>query len=735
LGKSAQIPQRGLEGAQLPFKLVSALLAHCLAALAIALLTPAATLASATGAGCPNHASPGFRSYLPDCRAYELVTPAYKEAMAVNSNGGLSHDGTRLIMRSYGSFAGVDSAPIGGAIYMANRASTGWHTTPLEAPLIATYPRFDGNASSYDLTRNLWAPTFPDQAAEDIYVHEGDGTFIRVGPGGPPGAIEPRLNFVGASGDLSHLVFNDRAPLSVDSEVRLWSGDATRGEGQLSLYEYVGSGNVEPQLVGVSNEGVVAKIGESRLISQCATIFGSPEGDVYNAISQSGSTVFFTAMGFDAGRACQEPSVEVEPAVNELYARVDASHTVAISEATSKDCGACVTTSPADALFRGASLDGSRVFFTTRQHLLLDAEGEGEDLYEYDFEAPEGKRVTLVSSGDAAGARVQGVARVSKDGSHVYFVAQGVLTGKEVNAYGQEAREGDENLYVSIQECPSGGGSCPEPRQRLSFIGRLSAADSQDWAGSDQRPVQATPNGRFLVFQSAADLTPDDTSTVQQAFEYDAQTGSLVRVSRGVGGYNEDGNSSIYPATISSLAYNEINHPESRFVAVSADGSYVFFTSADGLSPGTVIGQRSVYEYHAGEVSLISDGHDLFEAGSTLLGTDESGQDVFFASGDPLVPQDADTQEDVYDARIAGGFPAPLASPACSEDACQGPLAGALQPQAPATSFSEGEGAVPAVSSGPAKVTATPKRKSQTKTKKRKRKRTHGARRAARSRK
>jgi hypothetical protein len=724
------------------FKTVSGL-GWSFVVLAVILLLPDATPAGASSGSCPNEASPGFRTYLPDCRAYELVTPPYKEGMAASGGGALSQDGSSLIIQGFGSFAGVDTAPIGGAVYAVSRTPTGWLTTPMEAPLIATYPRFEESAASVDLTSSLWDPTFPDQAAESVFLREEDGALVGVGPSGPPGAVEPRLTFAGASSDLSHLVFYDVAPLGVDREGRLWPGDATQGEAQLSLYEYVGTANNEPQLVGISNKGVVDSIGEAHLISQCGTELGSPEGDVYNAISQNGSMIFFTALGQDSKPACQALSLGVEPAASGLYARVEnglsSARTVAISEPSPEECSECDISSPADAQFQGASRDGSKAFFTTEQHLLPDAIGTGPFLYEYNFDRPEGRKVTLVSAGDATGARVQGVARVSEDGSHAYFVAQGKLTGEEANTYGERAKEGAENLYVSVQECSGGGTSCPEPQQRLSFIGRLSEADHGDWAGSDLRPVQVTSDGRFLAFESSADLTPDDTSTVSQVFEYDSQTKTLVRVSHGAGGYNEDGNSDVYPATIPSPGYSRIDHPESRFTAISASGSYVFFVSADGLSPSAVVGHLSVYEYHAGVVSLISDGHDLSEAGSTLIGADESGEDVFFTTADPLVPQDVDTQEDIYDARVDGGFAAPPTNQGCVEDACQGSLAGGLQSPTPATSSSEGEGEVPAASSLPAKVTTAPrpakaKTKKQTK-KKVRRKRVHKAKHAAKARK
>ena len=53
-----------------------------------------------------------------------------------------------------------------------------------------------------------------------------------------------------------------------------------------------------------------------------------------------------------------------------------------------------------------------------------------------------------------------------------------------------------------------------------------------------------------------------------------------------------------------------------------------------------------------------------------LLGMDQSGTDIFFETVDQLVPQDGDTQVDVYDARIDGGFAMPQPT-VCEGEGCQ----------------------------------------------------------------
>ncbi len=740
----------------------------------VAALVVLPSLASAET--CPNaQYRVGPSANLPDCRAYEQVTPVEKEGGLFGKIAmGPGSEGTPNVVVS--SFAGIDGVQddngFEGALYSIGRTASGWVTSPLPPPASEYQTTFvAGGLTTYlgeslDGRLVLWQGQRVGQPKNraDFWVSGPGGVVEDVGPLTPPDTPDVELHeitnleglsihAVGESADFSHILYQS-APFFAGG-FHFWPFDETRETPDEEktdffpevedLYEFVGRNNSAPMLVGVNNE--------SKLISDCGTELGAgsllapmdryQRFALHNAMSLDGETVFFTAA------ACGSA-----PAANELFARVGngtpGAHTVAISEPSASDCAACDTSAVSGhpAFFQGASVDGSKVFFVTQQPLL--GGDESANIYEYDFDAPLGKKIIRVSGGDATvsnpTAEVQGIVQTSQDGSHVYFVARGVLT-KNPNAQGQVAHAGANNMYLFERDAqyPSG---------RTVFIADLSQGDQELWtlvghvAGTVVVLSNITPDGRFLVFTSTTEhLTPDDTSTAAQVFEYDAETGSLTRISIGRDGYNDNGNTNTAEASILSPFYYETSDPVtySTYMTVSADGSYVFFESADGLTPqalnqvvigeekGTKIYAENVYEYHDGYVYLISDGRDLSES-VRLLGTDESGADVFFSTADPLAPSDIDSNVDVYDARVDGGFPAPAVKQQCAGDECQGVLGAAPVLLAPGSEFQAG-GNPPLVPLAPvAKLKIKKAKKSGKKAKRRTGKTGGRAKRAARKR-
>jgi hypothetical protein len=673
----------------------------CMALLVLtALLVAGAGSASASETPCPNEAIRGEQhsTYLPDCRAYEQVSPPYKEGFAVPITG-ISQDGSRLMTVSAGALGGT----LGGLEYEIVRAATGWETSqaPLGGPL-SEFPIWHAPAATPDFQSTLFEATSPaNPESWAAYLRPPGGSLAPVGPLEPPEGKGNSISLLGVSADLRRsLWYGGSSSVCVGVEpTAIWPGDTTNCGTLETLYEYqyTGAEATEPTLVGIDNVGVPKSVGEGHLISNCGTAFGSSpsyEGDTYNAVSASGAAVFFTS----------HPCGEGGPPVDELYARMAETpsapaHTVAISESTKADCEACETyevepQKRSPATFQGASEDGSKVFFLSNQELLEGA--KGQNLYEYDFDNPGATKVLRVSTGSTE-PKVLGVARVSEDGSHVYFVAEGVLTAE--NGEQNSPLEGEHNLYVFERDAA-------HPQGRLAFVATLSPADARDWSVEDRRPVQATPDGRFLVFQSTADLTSDQHGLPEagQIFEYDSQSETLVRVSHGQEGFGDDGNSAEYAATIPRQEYTRGGNIKGDVAfmdrALSADGSSVFFESHDALTKQALGGFPNVYEYHAGQVGLISDGYDnVVNAKGVpavkLIGTDESGHDVFFATADRLVQQDTDTLIDVYDAPAEGGFPPPPPLPFCSEEACQGTQSQAPSELAPATPTFSGTGNSP----------------------------------------
>jgi hypothetical protein len=653
--------------------------AMCSAVAVVLALVPASAFAEA----CPNAAyRTGPSAGLPDCRAYELVTPPFKEGaqaglreqFPVSQFRRVAPDGSRMILTSLGNFGDAKAASYVNH-YELVRSPSGWTEKNIDLP--GTEFAFDELVQATpEVTETIFEAARGQSAIEveskfgvphELFLRAKDGTLRALGVTG---------EYEGASEGFTHVFY------------------VTEG----ALREYSSPGTT-PILVG-------AAVG----------------GGSYDGISSSGSRVFFTG------------------AAGVLYAQLDEAQTISLSEPSSSDCAACDTDpeTRAGSTFNYATADGSQVFFETTQPLL--GGDPSKNIYEYDFNNPAGPedpdgRIVRVSAGNwgPAGAQVEATYHISEDGSHVYFVAKGALS-EATNSQGQAPTEGADNLYVFERDARF-------PAGRTAFIATLASSDSTFWEyrKGAQGEASTTPDGRFFVFGSVADLTPDDTSTARQIFEYDAQTERLVRVSIGQEGFNDNGNTNIYNAEIPptsqyGLGKNGSKGQYTGLLTVSDDGAYVVFQSAAGLTPQASDGLResytisnpeipivsyyvqNVYEYHDGVVYLISDGRDTAsyqeESDVRLDGISASGSDIFFEESNQLTSEDLDTQIDVYDARLNGGFPAHTSLlPSCIADSCQGQLSPAPVLLAPGSEFQAGGN--PPLATPPVAAKAKPKVKAK----------------------
>src|ERR1022692_3925996 len=660
----------------------------------------AAPAALAAEEGCPNEAIRAGQDAtgLPECRAWELVTPALKDniepnfsivtpAVQLTSSSGFiaSNTGGRMAwtaeenLSSAGEVTGAETV---GSEYLATRGPDGWSSEDVipkqsvENGLLCNYVNTGVAGYTSDLSKAILA----DGAGQDgrgvgsaggSYCGHNEPSLVPEEPEGfqnlfvrddnllsyqlvdhTSGGVAPENAwFFAGSADYSHLVFNENAPLTKDAPSHfvlnfygneiVWNDLYEWSAGAVHLVSYLPDGTAVYGTLPWTTWGDDASIDE--------TIAEPNASQFTHTVSADGSRIFFQAEG-------------------NLYVREDGTTTVQVDSSQGAGPGG-------GGKFMAATPDGSKVFFTDEASAGLTAStmvGSGMNLYEYEVPVQDGEAGTLTDLTAGSDARVLGLTTASNDGSYVYFVAEGALASG--------ASAGKPNLYVV-----HGG--------EMTFIATLGGGDVCDWdvhcPGFDSASffgltARVSPNGRYLGFTSSESLTGYDNSPVEplacdrersngshescrEVYLYDAGANKLSCASCNPTGAPPIGNAFIRTPTTPSISSAFTQTVLSRNVT---DSGQVFFDTPDALVPHDNNGVEDVYMYKEGHARLISSGT---QAGpSYFLDASENGSNVFFTTLSQLVRRDTDQSYDLYDARVDGGFPEQGYQSACGDEGCRG---------------------------------------------------------------
>ena len=602
---------------------------------------------------------------LPDCRAYERVSPADKnggDIIGDQLSAIASADGNAMSFSSRSSFGDTIGAgfPAGHTQYVARRGSAGWRTHAINpTPQPVNQPTFSGTEIpllSEDLrTALVWAYDLPESTDDtpfrkNIYLEDtlsGALTPITVSHEEPipfteflhadPPCCE---TFAGLSADGKHVLLN--------ANVRLLPGAA---DGAPSVYKW---NDGELQLVNILPGGAPA-----------------PGGGIVRPTNYRG------AISRDGSRA-----IFLSPANGnrQLYLRIGDTNTAWVSE--SEHSGAQLEAE--NVSFESMTPDGRTVFFVTSSRLTDDDTNDGSDLYRYtDGPNPAGEtNLRLIShSGELKGEVVIGS---SDDGQRVYykdsvdqlfFWDHGRTRFIAANSHGEDLTEG---LVMAATGWGPGAARVSPDGSWLAFLSAANLGASEGPA----RALTAAKVDRGLMEENGqfANLL----RYPREMYLYGADDNTLSCVSCRPDVVNTFG-ATVKPAVTEGIPGNVKIGIRPHFLL--ADGTVFFTDRGEDLAAEDTNGVADTYQYDPsrGKPELLSSGTDQDRV--MFVDASQSGGDVFMISRQRLVGADIDGLADMYDARIGGGFSEPpLATTMnCSGERCQGDASPPNATSAPAS--------------------------------------------------
>jgi NHL repeat len=656
---------------------------------------------------CPNQAlRTDAAAFLPDCRAYEMVSPIDKnggDIVASTERSAGEHfaynqaslDGSRITYTVSPAFADQPASFYFNQ-YLAGRTASGWGTSGINNPVAKPPPgsgfygllRYYG-AFSADLCGGwLWVqgstPLLTSESQEgfnnlyrrDLCGEGGYETVTDVLPASGTGSeYVNQTSIQGASEDSRHFLFTAEGALTPDAATGTNKQVYDRFEGGVHLVSVLPPGEADP-----AN----------------AVVGSGIEGNLDRAVSNDGSRVYWTS------------------GTGKIYLREHPEQGIVGGECSEAGIACTTPVSTSNALFWTAASDGSAALYSEGN--LGNAEAS---LHEFSVQGP--PRVIA--------AHVKGVAGASEDLSRIYFVSTEALTGPQENSEGDTAQAGEPNLYLDEEGTLSFVATLLEidVGATKSIVPAEAEAEARVYnvvsALPRLRASRVTPDGGRIVFESRAPLSgydnvdPANGEPLIEIFTYEAG-GELECLSCNPAGASPSGREQpitfAYPRE--SLATNVYasgwipawENPLHASRVVSDNGGRVFFHSYEALLPRDANGAMDVYEWeepgvgscteespnffaeNGGCIELISTGESSFE--SEFWDASADGSDVFFTTESSLVPQDPGSI-DIYDARVGGGFAQHVQPPECEGEACQSPPAPPDDPT-PASAAFQGAGNV-----------------------------------------
>jgi hypothetical protein len=628
--------------------IVRAVTVLCLAGFSLALWSGAASAAGE----CPNEARRKEQNarYLPDCRAYEMVSPAEKngsDIVGANNMPHLSDSGDRASFESFAGF-GEDhgSGLIGFTQYVTTRhGGEGWGTpfgvTPqptkdiaqviFGATNVVTFS--DSLDKAFLRAYQLMGSTNPDLPhSGNFYVEDTETGALEAATtpvGVDPSTISPfsfLFGYRGVSADLGVVAFEGFANLM--PELPFTSKLYAFNHGKLEVAGVLPDGSLPAGGSGGATTAV--SLNSERMAHE---------------VSRDGSKVLF-----------RSPVDGSKP--EQLYMRRNGTSTAWVSQSEAS----IPNPEPEGVEYIDTSADG-KVLFGSRTPLTeSDPGGAGWGLYVYtDSPNPETEQnLTFIArtTGEYANSEAKvsvsaDYSGMSKDAKRVYFFSESTAALPQQGTYLWD--EGTLH-FVAPTRVPLSEETSPN-----SYTNTV---------------ARASGDGRKLAFLIRQELTEapvglDKNEVPQETmYLYDEASNSLRCVSCLPTGAPTSSPTTILPE-VNVLGINVLLEMNGRFL--SKDGRYVFFSTRDALVPSDVNGVEDTYEYDSqtGEVSLLSSGTD--GNGSYFSDASPDGSNVLIVGRTSYLRQDPDDLIDVYDVRVNGGFVQPPPSTgSCVGDECQG---------------------------------------------------------------